>query len=75
MDIFYLGFFKAFDRVPPQPPSRDTDMLQSRQVVSMVVMELADRPYPQRGGKWLLFKPSTCHKSGPSGINIRPNIV
>lgn len=47
----------------------------SRLVVYVVGGELAVRPHPEVGGKWLLFKLTTCHKWAPSGIDIGPNTV
>lgn len=35
----------------PQPPPRETDVLQPRQVVCAVDGELADKPHPEDGGK------------------------
>lgn len=50
----------------------ETVTLWSRQAVSVVGAELVDRPYPEGGGQWLLFKRATCHKWGPPGTDIGP---
>lgn len=50
VDIFYLDFSKIVDSFP-QPLPRETGMLWSRQVVSAMGGEVADRPQPEDGGK------------------------
>lgn len=44
-------FLQAFRYSFPEPPPREMDALQSRQVVHAVGAELADRPPPEGGGK------------------------
>lgn len=45
-NIFLQGFRYGF----PEPPPRETNVLQSRQAVCVVGGELADRPPSEGGG-------------------------
>ena len=47
----WTGFLQGFQYGFPQPPPKETDALQSRQVVCAVGGELSDRPHPEGGGK------------------------
>jgi len=51
VDIVSLDFSKALNNSFPQPPPRETDALQSRQVVCAVGGELADRLHLEGNGK------------------------
>jgi len=75
VDIVYLYFSKGHWYGFPQPSSREADESQSRQVVFVVGGEWADRPHPEGGGKYLLFKLVTCHKWSFPGIDSGPNAV
>lgn len=70
-----LGFLQGFQCSFPWPSPRENDALQSRQVVSAVGGELAERTYSEGSGKWLLFQLATCHEWDPPGIDIGPNTV
>lgn len=65
VDIAYLDFSKALDKVSHSLLLERLDTSQPRQMICGVGVELAARPYSEGGSQWFLLNLAARHKWGP----------